>query len=47
MAKVKKPRYSFVMKTSVRAKLEELAKEKECSLSEMIQSILEDFIKDK
>jgi hypothetical protein len=47
MAKARKERYSFVMKTSVRAKLEELAKEKECSLSEMIQSILEDFIKDK
>jgi predicted transcriptional regulator len=47
MAKVKKERYSFVMKPSVRARLEEIANDKECSLSEIIQEALDEYLKDK
>jgi hypothetical protein len=45
--KVKKERYSFVMKPSVRARLEKIAEEKECSLSEIIQIVLDEYLKDK
>jgi predicted transcriptional regulator len=47
MAKARKERYSFVMKPSVRARLEEIADDRECSLSEIVQEALDEYLKDK